>query len=79
MCPWLKRRDDLMEPMLSLPLLIMSAWLYLMLHRRVTLPQPLLVGVAIFLGTFILFLFCALWVRSQETDEEERTDELGRS
>ena len=78
-CPWLKRPGDLMEPMLSLPLLIIGAWLYLMLRRRVTLSQPLVVGVAIILGTFILFVFCALWVRSQETDEEERTDEQGRS
>jgi hypothetical protein len=78
-CPWFKKPGDLMEPMLSLPLLIMGAWLYLMLDRRVTLSPPILVGVAIILGTFILFVFCALWVRSQETDEEERTDQLGRS
>ena len=78
-CPWLKQPGDLIEPILSLPLFIMGAWLYLLLRRSINLPPPMLLGVAIFLDAIILFVFCALWVRSQEKTEEARNLEPGDS
>jgi hypothetical protein len=78
-CPWLERGSDLLEPYLSLPILIVSVWLFLLLQWWIPLPAGIVLGVAVILGTFILSVFCIAWVWSQEGDEEERTQEPARS
>jgi len=74
-CPWLERTGDLLEPYLSLPFIIVSAWIFLRLQRGLPLHPAIVLGVAIILATFILFVFCMVWIWSQGTDEEERTEE----
>lgn len=34
-CPWLERAGDVLEPYLFLPMLLVSTWLFLLLHRSV--------------------------------------------
>jgi hypothetical protein len=36
-CPWVERASDMLEVYLPLPSLIVSAWMYLLLHRRISL------------------------------------------
>jgi hypothetical protein len=78
-CPWFQRAGDLLEPYLSLPILIVSTWTFLLLQRWLPLHPGIVLGVAIILATFILFVFCMVWIWSQGTDEEERTEEPVRS
>ena len=78
-CPWLERAGDLLEPYLSLPFIIVSAWIFLRLQRGLPLHPAIVLGVAIILATFILFVFCMVWIWSQGTDEEERTEEPSQS
>jgi hypothetical protein len=78
-CPWLERTGDLLEPYLSLPFIIVSAWIFLRLQRGLPLHPAIVLGVAIILATFILFVFCMVWIWSQGTDEEERTEEPSQS
>jgi len=79
MCPWLERVSDLLEPYLSLPVIIVSSWLFLLLQRWISLALGITLGLAVILATFILFVFCVVWVWSQRMDEKERPEEAGRS
>jgi len=79
MCPWLERASDLLEPYLSLPAILVSSWLFLLLHQWISLALGMALGLAVILATFILFVFCVVWVWSQGMDEEERTEEPVRS
>jgi len=78
-CPWLERAGDVLEPYLSLPMLIVSTWLFLLLQWWIPLPAGMVLGVAVILAAFILAVFCIVWVWSQSRDEEERTEEPVRS
>jgi len=78
-CPWLEQAGDLLEPYLSLPFIIVSAWIFLRLQRGFPLHPAIVLVVAIILATFILFVFCIVWIWSQGTAEEERTEEPVRS
>jgi hypothetical protein len=79
MCPWLERIGDVLEPYLSLPILLVSAWIFLRLQWWLPLPAGIVLGVAVLLATVMLAVFGMVWVWAQGTDEEERTDEPGRS
>jgi hypothetical protein len=79
MCPWLERSGDVLEPYLSLPILIVAAWTFLRLRRWLPLPPGIVLGVAVLLATVMLGVFCMVWVWSQGTDEEEHMAEPGRS
>jgi hypothetical protein len=72
-CPWLGRAGDLLEPCLSLPSIIVSGWLFVLLHQLVTLRPGIALGLAAIPAVFILSVFCFVWVRWQGTDEEERS------
>jgi len=74
-CPWLERAGDLLEPYLSLPIIIVSTWTFLPLQRWLPLHPGIVLGLAVILATFILFVFCMTWIWSQGKDEEERTEE----
>jgi hypothetical protein len=75
MCPWLERPSDLLEPYLSLPALIVSSWMFLLLQRWMPLAPAIVLVLAITLATSILSVFCIVWVWSQAMDEEERAEE----
>ena len=79
MCPLLERTSDVLEPYLSLPILIVSAWLFHPLRQWMPLHAGIVFGVAIILSTFILSVFCVVWVWSQRKDEQERPEEPVRS
>jgi hypothetical protein len=78
-CPWLERASDLLEPYLSLPIILVSTWIFLLLQRGLRFHPGIILGVATFLATFILSVFCMVWIWSQGKDEEERTEEPVRS
>jgi hypothetical protein len=78
-CPWLERAGDMLEPYLSLPILIVSTWIFLRLQWWLPLPAGIVLGVAVILATVLLSVLCLVWVWSQGTDEEERTEEPVRS
>ena len=78
-CPWLERAGDVLEPYLSLPILIVSTWLFPLLRWWIPLPAGIVLGVAVILATLILSVFCIAWVWSQGKDEEERPKEPVRS
>ena len=80
MCPWLERVGVVLEPQLSLPIIIVSTWIFLLLQGRIALPAGIVLGVvAVILATVLLAVFCMVWVWLQRKDEEERTEEPGRS
>jgi len=70
-CPWLERTGDVMEPYLSMPVLIVAMWAFLLLRHWVPLPTGILVGMSVALSVFILSVFCVFWVWSQKTGEED--------
>jgi hypothetical protein len=74
-CPWLERATDLLEPYLSMPALIVSSWMFLLLQGMIPLPLGIALGVAIILAAFILSVLCMVWVWSQGMDETERIEE----
>ena len=79
-CPWLERVGDVLEPYLSLPIIIVSTWVFLLLQGRILLPAGIVLGVvAVILATVLLAGFCMVWVWLQRKDEEERTEEPVRS
>lgn len=71
-CPWLERAGDILEPYLFLPALIVSAWVTALLLRWVPLSPWIVLGVAIFLASFILSVFCIFCVWYWQKDEEDR-------
>jgi FtsH-binding integral membrane protein len=74
MCPWLEQMSDMLEPYLSLPALIVTAWAFLLLEGWTTLPTVTNLIDAILAAAFVLSAFCIFWVRSQNRDEEERDE-----
>jgi len=72
-CSRPKSQCDLLEPYLSLPSIIVSGWLFVLLHQLVS-PRPgIALGAAVILAVFILSVFCIGWVRWQASDEGERS------
>ena len=70
----------MLEPYLSLPIIIVSTWIFLLLQGRLPLPAGIVLAVvAVILATVLLAVFCLGWVWLQRKDEEERTEEPGRS
>jgi hypothetical protein len=73
-CRWLGRAGDVLEPYLFLPFLMVFAWTYFLLQRRVPLPVSAVFAVSGLAAGLILFAFCAVWVWLQRNDEEESKD-----
>ena len=75
LCPWLERIGDMLEPYLSLPILIVSTWTFLLLQWWLPLHPGIVLGVAVILATVLLSVLCMGWVWSQRMGEEERSEE----
>ncbi len=73
--PWLRRAGDVLEPFLSLPIILVSTWTFLLLKRWIPLNDGIVLGMAVILAMLMLSLFCMGWVWSQSSDEEERREE----
>jgi hypothetical protein len=71
-CPWLGRAGDVLEPYLSLPIIIVSLWTALLLRRWIPLHGVIVLAMGVILAIAMLFVFCMVWVWSQRLDEEER-------
>ncbi len=78
-CPWLERASDLLEPYLLLPTFLVAAWMIPVLRQWTAQPPGVVVGAAIFLAVFVLFVFCIVWVWWEGRDEEEPAAEPGQS
>jgi hypothetical protein len=74
-CPWLGRAGDVLEPYLSLPIIIVSLWTSLLLRRWIPLHGVIILGMGAILAIAMLFVFCMVWVWSQRPDEEECREE----
>ena len=80
LCHWLEQAGDVLEPYLSLPIIIVSTWVFLLLQGRIALPAGIVLAVvAVILATVLLAVFCMVWVWLQTKEEEERMEEPGRS
>jgi hypothetical protein len=78
-CPWLERFSDLLDPYLTLPALIMAAWLFFLFNRMVPWPAAGIAGTAVVVSIVALALFCVLWTRIQGMDKAEpQKDEVAR-
>jgi len=73
--PWLRRAGDVLEPFLSLPIILVSTWTFLLLKRWTPLNDGIVLGMAVILAMLMLSVFCIGWVWSQSPDEEERREE----
>ena len=74
-CPWLSRGSDLFEPYLSLPVIVVAAWIFLLIRpwmKQLSLAVTL--GIAMIVTAVIFFLFCTVWVLSERKDENEGAD-----
>ena len=77
-CSWLGRAGDVLEPYLSLPIIILSTWTFLLLQRWIPLHGGIVLGMAVILAMLMLSVFCMGWVWLQSPDEEERREEPAR-
>jgi hypothetical protein len=77
-CPWLKQAGDVIEPMLFLPCMILTTWLFLGLRQKIDQSPEVVLGMAIVGSVFIFFLLSALWVWSQDQDKDEPAEEPPR-
>jgi hypothetical protein len=77
-CPWLERTGDVLEPYLFLPGLIIFLWVVVVL-RLFGQSLETCVAVGLCLTPATLFVFCALWVRSERACEQERPVESDQS
>jgi hypothetical protein len=75
LCPWLERAGDMIEPMLFLPGMIVTTWLFLLLHQKINQPDALVLGMAVVASIFVFFLLSALWVWSQDREKKEPAGE----
>ena len=73
--PWLRRAGDVLEPFLSLPIILVSTWTFLLLQRWIPLHEGIVLGMAVILAMLMLSVFCMGWVWSQSPDEEEHGEE----
>jgi hypothetical protein len=71
-CTWLERFSDLLEPYLTLPGFLLTAWLFFLLKGRLRLPAPLVAGVALLASAVGLFLLCVIWTWIQGLDLEDK-------
>lgn len=78
-CPLLQHIGDVLEPYLFLPVLIVSAWIFLLLLRWMRQPVVVVGGAAVFLAILILSLFSLVWVWWESTDEKEDNVQPDRS
>ena len=78
-CPWLERSGDLLEPYLSLPLLIVAAWMFLLLKTWAGLSIVVVAVVTVLGAASMLSAICILWVWSQSADEDETMGVPSRS
>jgi hypothetical protein len=74
-CPWLERAGDLLEPYLSLPIIIVSAWTFLPLQRWLPFHPGIVLVIATILATLILLVFCMVWIWYQEKEEKEPNED----
>jgi hypothetical protein len=79
LCPWLEHPGDLIDPYLSLPMLLVAGWIFILLDESIALPIGVLSLIALFAAAAALSAFCILWVWMQGADEKERTDGPSRS
>lgn len=76
LCAWLERAGDMIEPMLFLPCMIVTTWLFLLLlHQKINQSDALILGMAVVVSIFVFFLLSALWVWSQDREKKEPAGE----
>lgn len=73
-CPWLERFGDLLDPYMTLPALLVTAWLFFLLKNWISLPPIVVAGVAVVLSGLGFCLFCVVWTWSQGMDAKASPD-----
>jgi hypothetical protein len=69
-CPWLKQAGDMIEPILFLPVIVVIAWLFILLRQWIGQSPVVVLGLSIVGSVFTFSLLAALWVWSQDRDNE---------
>jgi len=69
-CPWIGKVSELLEPFFFLPGFLISAWLFILLRLWTGLGVGALAALATVLAVAMISLFCMVWVRWQQKDEE---------
>jgi hypothetical protein len=69
-CPWLEGAGDVLEPWLFLPLLLVSMWLFILLHQLLMLNIVINSILSALLAAAIISFYCIAWVRSQDRETE---------
>jgi hypothetical protein len=70
LCPWLGQANDLLEPYLFLPSLLILAWLFVLLQHQFSVSKRILLVLSMILTVLILAVLCLVWVWWQCKDEE---------
>ena len=73
-CPWLGKTSDLLEPYMFLPALLIVAWLFLLIHRWLSLDTVVILGLTLVGVVLLLFLVCVIWVWWETGDEQRSLD-----
>jgi hypothetical protein len=74
LCRWLGQANDLVEPYLFVPSLLVLAWLFVLLRPWLSLGTGMLLVVSTLLTAVVLALLCMVWVWLQQMDEEQPRD-----
>jgi hypothetical protein len=68
-CPWIGKASELLEPFFFLPMLLVTAWLFVLLRQWRALDAGVLAILCAILAVVLMAAFCVVWVWWQRKDE----------
>jgi hypothetical protein len=71
LCLWLEDFRDLMDPIFTLPSVLLLAWVFALLKFLFTLSTPVTFVISVLLVAIMLAGLCVLWVHVEGRTEEE--------
>ena len=69
-CPWIGKGSELLEPFFFLPMLLVTAWLFVLLRQWLALDAGGLAILCAILAVVLMAVFCVMWVWWQQKDEK---------
>jgi len=69
LCPWIGKGSELLEPFFFLPMLLVTAWLFVLLRQWLALNAGGLAILCTILAVVLIAAFCVAWVWWQQKDE----------
>ena len=71
-CPWLERFSNVLEPQMTLPAFLITAWSFFWLESSEHMAVAAALGLAFLMGSAGLFLVCVIWTWIQGLDLEDK-------